>query len=96
MIIGGVAASVLGRPRSTRDIDALAIVPEDAWPQVLSDAMKAVANRPKDREDIRGLLAAHPDADIAEVRRWVREFATATGMPDMLKELEELLAQRRP
>jgi hypothetical protein len=54
--------------------------------------MKAVANRPKDREDIRGLLAAHPDADIAEVRRWVREFATATGMPDMLKELEELLA----
>jgi hypothetical protein len=27
MIIGGVAASVLGRPRLTQDIDALAILP---------------------------------------------------------------------
>jgi hypothetical protein len=33
VIIGGVAASVLGRPRLTRDIDALAILPKDAWSQ---------------------------------------------------------------
>ena len=54
--------------------------------------MKAVARRPKDLEDIRGLVAAHPGANIAEARRWIREFATATGMPDMLEEFEKVLA----
>jgi hypothetical protein len=57
--------------------------------------MKAVAHRPKDLEDIRGLLDAHPEADATEVRAWVEEFATATGMADMLAELDKLLEQRR-
>lgn len=38
MIVGGVAASVLGRPRATRDIDALAVVPEDQWAALLETA----------------------------------------------------------
>jgi hypothetical protein len=164
IIIGGVAASILGRPRLTRDIDALAMLPEDAWSSAVEGAarygiapripdavefarrsrvllmrhtrsaidlditfgalafeqsaiekgmphavggvlvrlprvedllvMKAVARRPKDLEDIRGLLDAHPDADVTEVRAWVKEFATATGMVDMLAELDKLLEQR--
>ena len=57
--------------------------------------MKAVARRPKDLEDIRGLLDAHPEADCAEVRRWIREFATATNMPDMLEEFDKLLERRQ-
>jgi hypothetical protein len=139
MIIGGVAASALGRPRLTQDIDALAIVPEADWADVIESAarygivprigealefarrsrvlllrhlrsgidldvtlgglpfeqaaveksavhsigglqlrlprvedllvMKAIARRPKDIEDIRGLLAVHPQVDISEVRR---------------------------
>jgi hypothetical protein len=56
--------------------------------------MKAVAHRPKDIEDIRGLLAAHPQADISEARRWVKEFATAMSMSDILEEFDELLAAR--
>src|SRR5207248_505909 len=36
--------------------------------------MKAIARRPKDIEDLKGLLAAHPNADVARARRWVREF----------------------
>jgi hypothetical protein len=32
MIIGGVAASVLGQPRLTQDVDALAILPEGSIP----------------------------------------------------------------
>ena len=166
MVIGGVAASVLGEPRLTQDVDALAIVPEADWGTVLAGAapfgivprielalefarrsrvllmrhvasgidlditfgglsfeetavancevhriggvsirlprvedllvMKAIARRPKDLQDIRGLLAAHPDADIALVRRWVGEFATAVSMPDMLEELDKLLASRNP
>lgn len=165
IVIGGVAASVLGRPRLTRDIDALAILPETAWAEAMTKAarygivpriddalafagrsrvllmrhrgseidvdiafggllfeqsaidngalhdvggvlvrlprvedllvMKAVARRPKDLEDIRGLLDAHPEADITEARRWIKEFAAATSMPDMLEEFDKLLAQRR-
>jgi hypothetical protein len=38
MIIGGVAASALGRPRLTQDIDALAIVPETDWANVVESA----------------------------------------------------------
>ena len=166
MVIGGVAASVLGEPRLTQDVDALAIVPEADWDIVLAGAapfgivpriedalefcrrsrvllmrhvasgidlditfgglsfeatavancevhsigglslrlprvedlliMKAIARRPKDLQDIRGLLAAHPHADTAFVRRWVGEFATAMSMPDMLEELDKLLASRNP
>ena len=167
VIIGGVAASALGRPRLTQDIDALAILPESEWPGLvhaaeqhgivprIADAldfarrsrvllmrhvdssidlditfgglpferdavaagslhdiggigvrlprvedllvMKAVAHRPRDLEDIRGLLAANPDADIAAARRWIREFAQATGQPNLLSEFDKLLeqAQRR-
>ena len=40
IVIGGVAASVLGRPRLTRDIDVLAIVSEDAWSQAMTDAAR--------------------------------------------------------
>ena len=164
MIIGGIAASVLGRPRLTRDIDALAIVPEGEWDSAVRSAarygiepriddalqfarrsrvllmrhtasgidldisfgglpfeqaavssassmeiggisirlpriedllvMKAVAGRPKDLEDIRGLLDAHPEADCAEARRWIREFATAASMPDLLDEFDKLVAAR--
>ena len=58
--------------------------------------MKAIARRPKDVEDLQGLLAAHPDADVASARRWVREFATAMSTPDMLQEFEALLSERTP
>jgi hypothetical protein len=165
VIVGGIAASVLGRPRLTRDIDALALLPEEAWSRAVESAakhgivpripdalafarrsrvllmrhtrsaidldiifgglpfeqsaieratthaiaglsvrlprvedlliMKAVARRPKDLEDIRGLLDAHPEADVDEVRSFVSDFAAASGMADMLGELDKLLAQRR-
>lgn len=156
---------MLGRPRLTRDIDALAIMPEDEWERVVGSSaqygieprvddalefarrsrvllmrhvasgidlditfgalpfeqsavrnasnldiggisvrlprvedllvMKAVAGRPKDLDDIRGLLDANPEADCAEARRWIREFATAASMPDLLDEFDQLLAERR-
>jgi hypothetical protein len=38
MVIGGVAASVLGRPRLTQDVDALAILPEADWANAVSTA----------------------------------------------------------
>jgi hypothetical protein len=164
-VVGGVAASALGRPRLTQDVDALAILPEGEWANALSIAashgilpriehpldfarrsrvlllrhaesgididvifgglsfeqaaidnskvhdigglrvrlpriedllvMKAVARRPKDLQDIEGLLAAHPEADVTAVRRWVSEFATAMSMSDMLKDFDNLVARRK-
>jgi predicted nucleotidyltransferase len=61
--------------------------------------MKAVARRPKDLQDIEGLLAAHPEADVATVRQWVSEFATAMSTSDMLDDFDKLVAgskSRRP
>jgi hypothetical protein len=165
MVIGGVAASVLGRPRFTRDIDALVILPESDWQSAVENAakfgivprigealefarrsrvllmrhaasgidldvtlaglpfersavessrpydvggvsvrlprvedllvMKAIAHRPKDLEDIRGLLAAHPETDVGAARRWIREFAIAASMPDILEEFDRVLDQSR-
>jgi len=47
MLIGGVAASLLGRPRLTRDVDALVALSERQWPRFLRSggALKFVARR---------------------------------------------------
>jgi len=36
--------------------------------------MKGFAHRPKDLEDIEGLLDANPNIDLEPVRQWLREF----------------------
>lgn len=165
VVIGGVAASILGRPRMTRDVDALVLLAEDQWGEFLAagaphgfvprrpdtlafaqetrvllvghepsgiDAdivfgslpfekeavaratwlelggvrvplplpedlivMKAVAHRPRDLDDIEAILAANPRLNLRRVRRWVREFAAALSMPEILNDLEALLSQRR-
>lgn len=162
MVIGGVAASILGRPRLTQDVDALVLLPESDWTSFLASAeqyhlaprisdplafarrsrmlllrhlpstidvdvafggltfeqeamersgthevggislrlprvedlmvMKGFAHRPKDLEDLRGLLDAHPNADIEFVRQWLREFSAALTSPDILNDFEKLLA----
>ncbi|MBK6599138.1 MAG: nucleotidyltransferase [Proteobacteria bacterium] len=57
--------------------------------------MKAIAGRPKDLEDIRGLLAAHSSVDVVEARGSIREFAIASSMPDMLDEFDKLVERAR-
>lgn len=165
VVIGGLAASLLGRPRLTRDVDALVLVDEGHWADFLAagtehgfiprrddalafaqetqvllvrhqksgiDAdivfgslpfekeavaratwvelgdvraplplpedlivMKAVAHRPKDLADIEAILTAHPKLNLRRIRRWVREFASALSMPEILNDLETLLSMRR-
>jgi hypothetical protein len=164
-VIGGVAASLLGRPRVTRDVDALAVLDEQQWEKFLSAGagfgfvprrpdvlpfarstrvllvrhhasgidvdivfaglpfekeavaraeslnlgglriplvvpedliiMKAVARRPRDIADIEALLDVHPKLNLRRVRRWVREFSAALGMPDILRDLESILKRRQ-
>jgi hypothetical protein len=40
-------------------------------------------------------LDAHPDADLNIVRQWVREFANAMTMPDLLEDFEKIAARRK-
>lgn len=163
VVVGGVAASFLGRPRFTQDIDALAIISDSEWAAAVAAAgnygiapriddavefahqsrvlllrhqesqididvilgglpfeedavtngkryliggvsvrlpkvedlmiMKAVAHRPRDLQDIEGLLQAHPNLDLQSVRQWVREFASVTAMSDLIDDFDKLLAR---
>jgi predicted nucleotidyltransferase len=165
VVIGGLAASLLGRPRLTRDVDVLVLVNESHWVEFMGEGakhgfiprrddvlafaqetrvlllrhqesgidvdivfgslpfekeavaratwvelggvqaplplpedlivMKAVAHRPQDLADIEAMLAAHPKLNLRRLRRWVREFATALEMPEILNDLEALLSQRK-
>lgn len=56
--------------------------------------MKLVARRTKDLNDVEALLRAHKDLDIARIRHWTHEFATALEMPEIIDSLEKLLEQR--
>lgn len=163
VVVGGVAASFLGRPRFTQDIDALAIISESEWSAAVATAanhgivpriddavdfahrsrvlllrhqesaididvilgglpfeedavangkryviggvsvrlpkvedlmiMKAVAHRPRDLQDIEGLLQAHANLDLQSVRQWIREFASVTAMSDLIDDFDKLLAR---
>lgn len=42
--------------------------------------LKLVAGRPRDIEDVRGVLLRLPDLDAAYVRRWLGEFDAALGL----------------
>ena len=39
-VIGGVAASLRGRPRATRDVDCLVLADEDTWQRLVESATK--------------------------------------------------------
>lgn len=70
MIIGGVAASILGRPRATADIDALAIAPtDDRWSQLLDGARRhgiipRVAAPLEVAREVRVLLLRHAPSSL--------------------------------
>jgi len=161
MVIGGIAASLLGRPRATRDIDVVVWIAPDRWKSFLKAGrdhgffprlrkvldfakenrvlllrhrpsgididislgalpfeeeairravkkrikgvrvslptpedliiMKAVAHRPRDVADIESILDANPDLDTKRIRRWVKEFAGALEMPELLDDLEKII-----
>jgi hypothetical protein len=161
MIIGGLAASLLGRPRFTNDIDLIILDLDDRIPEFIRklksfgieprisdiekfaiksrvllvrhtesginidismgvlpferDAVgrrraefahgldiflptpedliifKSISQRPIDIEDIRAILARHPDIDNKRILSTVREFADFLEMPDLYQNIESLL-----
>ena len=69
MVIGGVAASVLGQPRLTQDVDALALLPEADWARVIGAAARhGIVARIDNALEFAGrsrvLLMRHVDSSI--------------------------------
>ena len=75
-------------PRDVGGIEIPLPTPEDLI------ITKAVAHRPRDMADIEGILDVNPKVDRRRIRRWMRQFAEALEMPELLDDLEELLARR--
>ena len=53
--------------------------------------LKAIANRPKDQEDIRTIAAVYPDVDRKRIRFWVEQYAELLEEPGLWGEIEGLL-----
>lgn len=69
VIVGGVAASLLGRPRFTRDVDALVILDETHWKTFLTSGKKfgfepRMTNCIKFAQEKRVLLVTHIKSKI--------------------------------
>ena len=52
---------------------------------------KVLAGRPKDLEDVRGVLLEQPDLDLARVRELLGELEAALGEDKLLRRLERVL-----
>ncbi|MBN1103943.1 MAG: hypothetical protein JXL84_11065 [Deltaproteobacteria bacterium] len=53
---------------------------------------KIVAGRPRDMEDAKGVLLKNPEIDTKCIRRWLKEFSSATGRP-LLRRFHALLRE---
>ncbi len=162
VVIGGVAAGVLGKARFTEDLDAMILLSTQDIPRLLEAAkqegievrienaaefakksrvlllrhvitdtnidismgvlpfeqevverstmhefdsllhvrlptpedlviMKAIAHRPKDLQDIQIIADKYPNLDKARIENWVKDFAEVLEMPDLWKQIEEIL-----
>lgn len=53
--------------------------------------LKAVAHRPQDLEDIKGIAASHRDINRDRIEYWIKEFGTALDTPDLWEEISKML-----
>ena len=53
--------------------------------------LKAITNRPKDREDIRCIVEIYTNLDRARIRFWVEQFAELLDKPDLRVVIERVL-----
>lgn len=56
--------------------------------------MKAIAHRPKDFEDIRGIVESQPRLNVEYIRKHVREFGEALDMPELWGAVSPLLKKQ--
>ena len=54
--------------------------------------LKAIANRPKDQEDIRRIADVYPNLDRERIKVWVDQYGELLESPDLWDQIEPLLA----
>ena len=92
IIIGGLAVSLLGIPRFTADADALLLIDDEDIGSLLDlIIMKAIAHRPQDIQDIRGVFERNSDLDKVRIREWVNAFSELMEAPKILQSVAEWL-----
>jgi hypothetical protein len=52
-----------------------------------ADEDVAIAHRPTDLDDIQVIVENHPFLDKKRIRRWVKSFAEALGMPELWEDI---------
>ena len=80
-----VEAMERGRMFRVGDLSFRIPTPEDLV------VFKAVAHRSRDIEDIKAVVASHPDMDVAGVERLVRDFAEVLEMPELWEDIAPIL-----
>lgn len=53
---------------------------------------KVIAGRPRDLEDVKGMLVKNPAADLAYIRTWLADFSATLGEP-FLERFERVLLE---
>ena len=53
--------------------------------------MKAVAHRPKDMQDIQGIVKANPKLDKVRIKYWLRQIAEGLDMPEIWSDVQKIL-----
>ena len=56
---------------------------------------KIVAGRPRDIEDVRGILLKMPEIDLAYIRQWLNDFSDALDDDEIKKRLESVIKTLR-
>lgn len=56
--------------------------------------MKAVAHRPKDLEDIRGIVESQSRLNTAYIQKHVQDFGRALDMPELWEDISQLFKMR--
>lgn len=56
--------------------------------------MKAIAHRPKNLEDIRGIIESQPRLNVEYIRKHVQEFGEALDMPELWNDIRLLLRKQ--
>jgi hypothetical protein len=58
--------------------------------------MKAIAHRPKDLEDIRGIAESHDSLDRVYLQKHIQEFGNGLDMPALWNEISQLIKKKPP
>ena len=53
--------------------------------------LKAIANRPKDQEDIRNIATVYPNLDRERIKYWVTHYAALLEAPELWSDIQPLL-----